>query len=385
MFSKQFLIAGLTSAAISVSTSAWAQGSNLPWGVSSDQLAWEVVISVIAPAGAPGAKKVVFETWASDQDVYATTPAVWPPIDAPKKLQPSLLDQAKAAHSQRLLTLAPGTPCKEPKHPAVGNFPPPPACIAEEVRRNWDSFQNIVSNNLNTRAGLVAAFNNPAPVNLPSSSVEVKADWVKVSDMLKWIPVLKNPEDVRAAYYTNTGTVNGVTDEYALVGLAMSSKQIKDWVWMTFEHRLSPGRCDTIGCHDSFGAVVKDVAPRAQPNQDYGPCEKTPQLLAMIEAAGIDKVWLNYCLKGSQITFIQGATGSTPTLLGNSVIERINADLPLTRSSCISCHSYASFDKDGAPNGKALDENPIGQTNPALMQGFKSTDFIWGILAIPSK
>jgi len=378
---KRLMAAALAGAAMLASAPAWAQGSALPWGTSSDQLAWEVVIQVISPAGIPGSNNTVFETWASDSDVYATTPPVWPAPNAPKKLQPSLLDRAKLAHSRRLMMIAPGTPCNPPNDPGAGNFPPPPACIAEEVRRNWDSFQNIVTNNLHTTAGLAAAFNNPTAVNLPSSSVEVKADWVKISDMLKWIPELKTPEQVRQLYYTNTGTVSGVTDEFALVGLAMSSKQIKDWVWMTFEHRLSPGRCDTIGCHDSFGAVVKDVAPLPQPNQDYGPCAKTPQLRAMMDAAGIDKVWDNYCLKGSQITFVDGGK---PTLLGNSVIERVNAGVPLNQSSCITCHSYASFDKNGAPNTGALN-NQIGQPNPALMQGFKPNDFIWGILAIPAK
>jgi hypothetical protein len=257
-------------------------------------------------------------------------------------------------HSQRLTMIAPDTPCNVPNAPpGTGNFPPKPACIAEEVRRNWDSFQNIVGNDLNTTAGLAAAFNNAAPVSLPSSAVEVKADWVKISDMLKWIPELKTPERVRELYYTNTATVSGIADEYALVGLAMSSKQIKDWVWMTFEHRLSPGRCDTI---------------------------------AMMEAAGIDKVWLNYCLKGSQITFIKGATGSTPTLLGNSVIERINAGVPLNQSSCITCHSYAAFNNQGQPNTAVLNAptSPTGRNNPAFMQGFKPNDFIWGMLAIPA-
>ena len=153
---------------------------------------------------------------------------------------------------------------------------------------------------------------------------------------------------------------------------------------MTFEHRLSPGRCDTIGCHDNFGAVVKDVLPRAQPNTDYGPCQKTPKLLAMMAAAGIDRVWQNYCLKGSQITFIAAPTGSQPTLLGNSVIERINAGVPLNKSSCITCHSYASFDKNGNGNVGPLNADPVGRNKPALMQGFKANDFIWGFVTIPS-
>jgi hypothetical protein len=103
MFSKQFLIAGLTSAAISVSTSAWAQGSNLPWGVSSDQIAWETFTQVVSPAGQPGKKLVVFETWASDQDLYATNPPTWPSVNAPKRLQPIFVSRIRDRHHFRSL------------------------------------------------------------------------------------------------------------------------------------------------------------------------------------------------------------------------------------------------------------------------------------------
>ena len=56
----------------------------------------------------------------------------------------------------------------------------------------------------------------------------------------------------------------------------VSSRQNPNWVWGTFEHQMNPGRCDYIGCFDSFGAQIPDVPPnRKAANTQYGPCPKT--------------------------------------------------------------------------------------------------------------
>jgi hypothetical protein len=143
---------------------------------------------------------------------------------------------------------------------------------------------------------------------------------------------------------------------------------------------MNPGRCDFIGCRDSYGAVDANVAPKTVLNQQYGECKKSPAVQAMFTNAGISPVWQNYCLKGSQITFVD-ANGA-PTKLGNSVIEAINASVPIENSSCITCHAYASFDKTGAANFKALSMNPVGKVDPALQAGFAGNDFLWGSILI---
>ena len=56
-------------------------------------------------------------------------------------------------------------------------------------------------------------------------------------------------------------------------------------------------------------------------------------------------VWLNYCLKGSQVSFIEKA--GRPKRLGNSVIDRINGHIPMAHSSCMTCHALASFGRSG--------------------------------------
>ena len=180
--------------------------------------------------------------------------------------------------------------------------------------------------------------------------------------------------DVRRIYYTRSDGVGAA--EYALVGLHLNSKRWKNWLWATFEHRMNPGRCDEIGCHDTFGALTPDVAERQPANQDYGECPKTASLIAMFANAGLGPVWLNYCLKGSQVDLTE--KDGRPKRLGNSVIDRINGHIPMAHSSCMTCHALASFDAHGEANG-AFADNPIGEVDKARLQDYVTNGFVWGV------
>jgi hypothetical protein len=349
----------------------FAQNATLPWGQPPDMLAWEVFSQVTAPSGNPRFKRVEFETWASDQDVYKANPR-WPAPNAPKEFQASALGNARLQHPVTLtpLVISPSE-CEKPKDAAAGNFPAS-GCIGEEVRRNWASFQYIVGNHLYTTVGLAQAYAKHLNVDMPSDSIELKGDWARVSDVMAWLHV--DRQTIVDHYYTNTATDGKTTTEFALLAFHFSTKQIKDWVWSDFENELNPGRCDDIGCHDNYGAVTADVTPKMPANQQYGDCQKTPTVQAMLTNAGIAPVWASYCLKGTQIVF------TNPTLLGNSVIERINAGIPIAQSSCITCHAYASFNAKGQPNIPALQKNPLGPFDPKDLGSYASADFIWGIL-----
>jgi hypothetical protein len=368
--------------------SAFAQGSNLPWGQSSDQVGWETFVQVTAPSGIPGSKNVEFETWASDEDLYLTNPPKWPTVPSAKTLHASVLALARAAPPTGPVpeTISPGG-CTAPGNATAGNFPAG-ACIGEEVRRNWASFQYIVGNNLFTRSGFAAAAQKKFVVDMPADSIEVKGDWVKLSDLKTWLKTTINKDltdaQMRALYHVNTVKETSGETEYALVAFHFSSKQIKNWVWSDFEHELNPGRCDDTGCHDSFGAKDKDVAkknsrgPEGQDingNQDYGACLKTDALELMMKNAGIGEEWRHYCLKGTQITFVNA--DGTPSLLGNSVIERIDASVPILKSSCITCHATAAF----KPNGQANGVREV-TGNPPPLDGMIQNDFVWGV-ALP--
>ncbi|WP_284277958.1 hypothetical protein [Bradyrhizobium liaoningense] len=359
-----------------------------------DKVSWELFAMV--NKSVPGVNNnVVFETWASNEDTFQLTPkfpgSAGPPNCAPAQVatlttalpqQPAVTPVAspKILNVPALVALAPRQPGLQPRVVPGGTEEEP----SEETRRNRTTFDFIACNKLQTKAGLRVAFASGQPISFPIESMEVKANWVPVGN--------RNP----AEYHVNTASDN---KRYALVSMHIISKQIPNWTWATFEHKDNIGRCDFIGCHDKFGAVVQDVAPHTSPGGKYDPCIKTPALKKLFADHGLPALWENYCLKGSQTDFLT-ATG-LKTLLGNSVTEAGFADT----SSCMTCHSRAAVDANGrgttragflsppnlavcpggqerpcSPNGAPLPEwfwNNPGQPNQSLLA--LQTDFIWSI------
>lgn len=346
--------------------------------LNSDAFIWKLFTEFSAPVAPPKPSPVVFETWASDADTFSKNPQ-WPPADAPKKFQASVLGvNASPVHGPV------DVKCSPPGNAAVGGFPTsgtPTPCIAEEVKRNKPQFDYIVNNGLNTQAGLAAAYAKSFKVAMPTAAISVKGDWVPVQTLLQWIPSLGSLDNIEKLYYTNTS--DGV--QYALVSLHVSSRQNTNWVWGTFEHHKTPGRCDDIGCFDTFGARIPSVKPnKKQVNTQYGPCPKTAALKAMMARAKLSPVWDNYCLKTTMVDY--AAADGTPYALGNAVIERIVGNGTVAASSCISCHAYASFSANGKPTAAAtamLPYNPMGKPIPAVLDGSLQFDFMWGVLLAP--
>lgn len=358
----------------------------------SDEFIWRLFTQFAAPALPGRASPVVFETWASDADTFASQPK-WPEATAPKRLQASVLGAVNRHQAGPV-----DVPCNPLVSPppanqasnatgnaAVAGFPisgPPTPCIAEEVRRNRPQFDYIVNNQLNTQAGLAAAFAKSFKVVMPASALSVKGDWAPVQTVLQWVPSIGTLDKLRTLYYT--GTSDGV--EYALLALHVSSRQNPKWVWGSFEHELSPGRCDDLGCYDSFGATKPVVRPNhAVVNTQYGACAKTPALSRLMVAAKLSSVWNHYCMKSTQVDYV--APDGTPSALGNSVIERVVGNGTVAASSRIACHAYASFGASGAPTAAAtamLPYNPTGRPIPKVLQGSLQFDFMWGVLLAPA-
>jgi hypothetical protein len=380
----KIVFAALAAGVLFVASDVQGQSGKLPWGQTADQIAWETFAQVVAPSGNPNAKRAEFETWASDEDIYTANPH-WPAADAPKRLHQSLLGTAGLVHGRTLEVTAPGgcTQNYDKQTAAAAGFPAG-GCIGEEVRRNWASYQYIVSNGLYTQGGLQTAAANKLVVSLPADAVEFKGDWIPVPTLSSWVHL--TPAQIHKLYYVNADSAG---TEYALVAFHFFTKQQANWVWADFEHENNPGRCDTIGCRDSFGATVPAVRPHATPWQQYGACAKSAAVASLLSNAGLDPVWSHYCLKGSQTTYMTSYPISrkikvpVPSLLGNSVIEAINAGVPIAQSSCISCHAYASFNAAGYSN-PALQTNPRGVPNQAQIggAGYTQSDFIWGIIIV---
>ncbi|SDF70793.1 hypothetical protein [Terriglobus roseus] len=356
---------------------------------NSDAFIWELFTQFTAPASPGSASPVEFETWASDADTFTSHPH-WPTTHEPLHFHKSVLQLAKMGEA----TLVPhaisaafidvpcgGNPPTPPPGAGGGGFPntgTPTPCIAEQVSRNRTNYNDIVNNNLNTQAGRAAAYKAGKDVEMEPNAMAIKGDWVPLPTLLQWLPSLGSLDNIRKQYYTTT---SGST-EYALLSIHVASRQNPNWVWGSFEHQMNPGRCDYMGCFDTFGAVKPAIMPnRTDFNAGYGTCEKTPALKAMMQKANLSPVWDNYCLKSTEVDFT--AADGTPYALGNSVIEGIVGNGTVAASSCISCHSYASFGATGAPTTAAtniLPYNPVGKPIPTVLTGSKTFAFNWGLL-----
>jgi len=371
---------------------------------NSDAFIWKVFTEFTAPIP-KDPSLVVFETWASDNDTFGAQPH-WPKQGEPLDLQTSVLSELKTLGNESPTNPDPETEllsrlharaespktstrreakkidvdCEEPPGAAVGGFPigDPSLCIAEQVARNYPQWNYIVTHNLNTQAGLKAAYEKSLTVEMPTDSIAIKVDWIPLSVLVKWIPELGDIAHIRELYYT---AEVGHT-EYALIAIHVSSRQNPNWVWGTFEHQMNPGRCDAMGCFDSFGAQIPEVPPnQASVNTQYGACPKTDPLKALMAKAKLSKVWENYCLKSTQVDYT--AADGTPNVLGNSVIEGIIGNGTIAASSCISCHAYASFGPNGAPTKSALKIlpfNPTGKPIPGVLAGSRTFAFMWGVV-----
>jgi hypothetical protein len=207
----------------------------------------------------------------------------------------------------------------------------------EEVRRNKASFDFIVSNGLWYKQGLAAAFAAKNAITFPVDAIQVKADWIQIQPQQK------------SQYHWNYAADGKL---YGLVALHIESKALPNWLWATFEWTGNAGRCDYIGCNDSFGVTPPSVAPATPVGGTYPAGTLTPALLSLMSAAGLGPEFQNYRLKGSQTLFAN--TVGQPTLLGSSVIEK--GVVP--SSSCITCHGQASVDLNGN-NNPSLGYTPL--------------------------
>ena len=325
--------------------------------------------------------------------------------------------------------------------------------MAELVFRNKPMFDYVFSNNLYHRDGLgelfqrnSAAMTSSAPyrqrntadalttIDFPVGAVMIKSNWLSVerAEALGLADDPANPYismEIDAAVLDN----NAPDDQfepglYYLVSFHVSSKDIPNWVWATFEHVNNPGRCDYTGCNDSFGYSSPDVVSAGDytnftaPNMitdglviaspifatggayaggersdalqtlfaqlDIGGADQPDPTLPSVESRG----WLSYRLKGSQVNFTD-STGRS-IILGNSVTEGGF----VSTSSCMSCHARAAVNAQGNPPlgvfiaqlseigyGQSANNVPdpdwyyASSNHPSLLA--LQTDFVWGFLA----
>lgn len=330
-----------------------------------DQFAWKLFLEVNrkaekqspvgGKAGAPLSNDAVWETWADDAQTFPTNPDPanpprWPTAgqapNKPKSLAPPLRRRIEILRSKRLLG-APGRPPLEAVEVGKltpGGFNAPDGNgVGEEVHRNKATFDYIVANGLWYQEGIAAFFDKAAKaagddvafaaktVNLPRTSIEVKANWIVID------------EKDKPRFHWN---YNAEGQLLGLVATHIISKDLPNWFWCTFEHVDNPGRGDFIGIHDSFGVEPAHTPSKtSQVGAVYPPETMKESLLKLFEEYGYRGDWAeqykNYRLKGSQIDYTDGP--GRPLVLGNSVTE--SGFVP--SSSCITCHSRAAVNASG--------------------------------------
>lgn len=214
----------------------------------------------------------------------------------------------------------------------------------EEVRINKPMFDYIVDNKLYLKSK-VLEMARKGTIDFPKESAILKSQWKTISESEK----SKYFWDV---YVDESGNKN-------LIGMAafhLVTHQLPHYVWSTFEHVDNPGRCDFIGCHDSFGFSPANVDPHRIDSLVYDADSiMSPELASLFERFKIGDVFNNYRLKAAQIDYTD-AKGET-TLNGSSVLE---ANLVST-SSCISCHARATVNNiTGKPLSMFVDPHIVG-------------------------
>lgn len=317
----------------------------------------------------------------------------------------------------------------------------------ETVHRNEPMVRYILENSLYHKEGTGAVFSRaqtflsanapfraasepgaPATIEFPITAIMGKAQWatsaqlaaigVDVAETGEWITA--RMADLVPGDFDRPPAAEEV---YYLLGFHISSKDIPNWVWATFEHEDLPGRCDYVGCLDRYGfaaatsvdgAVGGYTPPQTRNdgledaslifalNGHYPSGAINPELAGILDEMGIgtgthdpdlplaaDPAWLNYRLKGVQVDYVT-PTGF-PTLLANAVIEGGF----VANSSCMTCHARAAVDGEGHSilgvfddsfNSYGYARSNSGTPNPDWFQASGTTrilgvqtDFVWGL------
>jgi hypothetical protein len=334
---------------------------------SPDAYAWRLFIALNWPADiekkAPDSAKnlgdvgpVVWETWANARFVISTNgsdPGPWlssnKGIKGPNSAIRSFNDFDPMALQQELRSIHSG--------PAPKVDPDVAGTSVNETRLNKETYEFIRTNNLYNLAGQKAlAASGKVDVQFPLHAKEIKAQWREI------------PDDQKSRYHWAEISRDGKRLIVGLTALHITTKDLPNWFWATFEHVDNP----KIVGNEDWKLPSRDSFACAGQSPD---CNLAPKGIGLEGT-----VWENYRLRGTQIDFTS-ARGEV-TLLANSQPEEGFQ----RSSSCITCHARATIASDGSrlcffkPNG----EGHVGTPRPEwfIRDGktkFTQLDFVWAM------
>lgn len=195
-----------------------------------------------------------------------------------------------------------------------------------ENHMNKEAYEFIVGNGLYNVEGQEALFAKADQLFMKASSEgrpvdfsEYRVDFPQVAKEVKaqWRPIGEQEKD----RYRWEEFIDGDGNKriYGLTALHITTKDLPNWLWMTFEHVDNPNR-------DGAESWVLPSRDRSAGAKGYP------------DGLGIDGTrWQYYRLRGAQSEFTT-PTGE-PTLLANSQVEQGFQ----TTSSCITCHARAAI------------------------------------------
>ncbi len=369
--SLTYLVVGETGGMFPTPALAQSSACAFPTAVSPtmEETAWKLFVAANCSAGGT---QLVWETWIEQSKLYPASGTTGPTAAAApaRRLHGSPL-AARLAQVRRGLTaaLTPSSQCNP-----MGGPPPnvkPGATICEEVHINPDAAGYVTGNGYQVRPGQEAAAQKGTDIEFPPSAIEIKVDWIPATDFATPFTCNNPPAGI------HVDTIDGVC--YAMAGMHISSKLLKNWLWATFEPQsmvTNPLRCITFGdCHDQWGSN-----PAVSSGGTAGFTQLTPALHDLMSEAKLAPEFLNYRLDGVQTEFT--LPGGQPTYLGNSIIEGENVGMYNT-VSCITCHSVSSIENNGVDGITEL--NPmVGPQYKLPSSSWVYRDFAWSMgLACP--
>jgi hypothetical protein len=203
----------------------------------------------------------------------------------------------------------------------------------QESRINQPGFDFIVREGLYSLDGQERFRATGRKVEFPVGTINVKAAWRQFT-----------PEEIKAGKPARYYTAEQDGKVWGLTGFHITSKDVPNWIWATFEHVDNPA--PEIADRDRYTEFLYPRDPNPSPN-----VYSVEQRLRKVPEPLRDTYWQNYVLRGTQVDFVDSMGNST--LLANTQLE---GGMQLT-ASCIGCHSRSTigdrFD-DVTINGRRL-------------------------------
>lgn len=386
----------LTGPALAEDCAAWFQSGAPKWEEPQDTrmalfepdcYAWRLFIALNWPANIAGKvadqnasfganAPVVWETWRNASNRAPDTAFPMDGSDPGPWLDTVLVaqnaDRFDAADEEPLQRAALIKLLEKKGGPIVLFDPATAGLSRNETRLSKGTYEFIRAEELYNVEGQVAKSKaGLETIAFPPSAKEVKAQW----------RVIAEAEKPRFHWVEADGAQG--KQIYGLTSLHITTKDLPNWFWATFEHIDNKAAHPGDGTHPAAeGWLLSSVDRFACQGAPYD-CEAFPA------GIGLENThWQNYRLRGIQIDFFD-STGRA-TRLANSQPE---GGFQAT-SSCITCHALSSIDgagkrifffgPEGGPVGLPIGwdedtEKPLGFRDENGKLLFTQLDFVWSL------